>query len=83
MLVRNGKTPLGWRLDELSEENVGIGMLLNPFAIVPKQENADRIVAAFDLLKEWTQTPFFEKREDWEAWVKVFRAKVDILLGAK
>lgn len=48
MIVRNGKAGAGWRLDEVSEDMAtGMEMLMNPFAIVPKEENAERIVNAF------------------------------------
>ena len=49
MIVRNGRAGAGWRLDEVKEGMAsGMEMLMNPFAIVPKEENADRIVAAFE-----------------------------------
>lgn len=52
MITVNGKTGAGWRLDEVTEDGpVGMEMLMNPFAIVPKKENADRIVAAFDAME--------------------------------
>lgn len=51
MIVRNGKTAAGWRLDEIKADMaVGMDMLMNPFAIVPKEENAERIVKAFAAL---------------------------------
>jgi len=50
MIVLNGKVPLGWRLDDLAEQKVGIDFINNPFAIVPKREDAERIVAAFTSL---------------------------------
>lgn len=38
-------------MDELTEHGpVGLEMMANPFAIVPKKENADRIELAFRLL---------------------------------
>ena len=50
MIMKNGKIAAGWRLDEVTEGGpVGMAMLLNPFAIVPKDENADRIELAFEL----------------------------------
>jgi len=33
------------------------------------------------LLKESLNTPFFEKREDWDTWCREFRAKVERALG--
>jgi hypothetical protein len=51
MISINGKTGAGWRMDEVTEHGpVGLEMLANPFAIVPKKENADRIELAFRLL---------------------------------
>lgn len=29
-----------------------------------------------DLLKEWLDTPFFERREDWQRWADDFRPRV-------
>lgn len=82
MITRNGKTQLGWRLDELKEDGpVGMDFLTNPFAIVPKEENAERIEDAFALLSEWRKTPFFDSREAWEGWVAEFGARVDKVLG--
>lgn len=84
MIVRNGKTPIGWRLDEVGEESLGgRGFLENPFAIVPKEENAERIKRAFELLAEWRRTPFFDSREAWERWVDDFGARVDRVLGCR
>jgi hypothetical protein len=52
MIVRNGKTAVGWRLDEITEAGpVGMEMLMNPFAIVPKEENAERVVKAFEIAR--------------------------------
>jgi|SRR3990167_7588764 len=33
-----------------------------------------------DLLVEWRNTPFFETREEWEAWVADFGMRVDAIL---
>lgn len=34
------------------------------------------------LLKESLDTPFYDKREDWESWCRDFRARVDRVVGA-
>lgn len=74
MIMRNGKAAAGWRLDEITEGGpVGVGMLMNPFAIVPKEENADRIVKAFGLLYEWLQVQ--------PAVPSDFRSRVEEVLG--
>jgi hypothetical protein len=78
MIMVNGKTAVGYRLDEVTADGpVGMEMLMNPFAIVPKLENAQRVALAFQLLEEWLNTPFFETREQWEKWVAEFRPKVE------
>lgn len=52
MIMKNGKTGAGWRLDEVTEDGpTGMGMLMNPFAIVPKAENADRVIKAFEVAR--------------------------------
>lgn len=57
MISVNGKTNMGFRLDEVTEDGpVGMEMLMNPFAIVPKKENADRIELAFRLLENLKTT---------------------------
>lgn len=77
MIMINGKSQIGWRLDEVTEDMAGgMEMLMNPFAIVPKLENAERVQKAFALLKEWLNTPFFGTKEEWEKWVAEFRPKV-------
>jgi hypothetical protein len=52
MIIRNGKSDFGWRLDDLSSGKAGIAMLMAPFAIVPDEKDADRIVKAFEVLPE-------------------------------
>lgn len=50
--IRNGKAIYGWRIDSVSPEGlVGLEMLQNPVAIVPKKENADLIAAAPELFE--------------------------------
>ena len=44
LLVINGLTAAGYRIDDMHEERVGFDMLNNPFAIVPKLESAREIV---------------------------------------
>jgi len=52
MIMRNGKTAAGWRLDEISGDMAGgMEMLMNPFAIVPKEKNVERIVKAFEVAR--------------------------------
>ena len=46
-LVVNGRTAVGYRVDRLDTEAVGIEFLRHPFAIVPKLEDAQQIVALF------------------------------------
>lgn len=67
MIMRNGKTAAGWRLDEVKADMpVGMEMLMNPFAIVPKEENAERIVKAFEALESLERAAeVMEKYADW------------------
>ena len=44
--MRNGKAAIGWRLDSINEGTVGLGYLMNPAAIVPKEEDADFVALA-------------------------------------
>ncbi len=39
----NGRNALGWRIDRIADDNVGLDMLRNPVAIVPDKKYADRI----------------------------------------
>lgn len=49
MIMRNGRTSVGWRLDDCGEGmKTGFDLLMNPFAIVPDDKNADAIVSAFE-----------------------------------
>ncbi len=82
MIMLNGQTTQGfWRLDEVRADGpVGMDFLMNPFALVPKQENAERIVQVFRLLREWMDTPFFEKKEDFDKWKEQFRPRVEAAL---
>lgn len=81
MITRNGKTPAGWRMDEVNEDSPGgLGMLMNPFAIVPKQENAERIEIAFRLLGELKE---IYKKDDASValWVQEHRPEIDQVVG--
>jgi hypothetical protein len=49
--IVNGKTPIGWRIDSVSENApVGIEMLQNPVAIALTRENAELLATSWDLL---------------------------------
>jgi hypothetical protein len=48
---------------------------------IDERARADRILAVLrevsSLLEESLNTPFFEKREEWETWCRIFRARVE------
>ena len=84
MIMVNGKSQIGWRLDEVTGDMAGgMEMLMNPFAIAPKEENAKRVVEAFRLLREWLDVPLFATKEEWEKWVAEFRPRVEAVVGKK
>jgi hypothetical protein len=81
MIMRNGKTAAGWRMDEVNDDSPSaLGMLLNPFAIVPKQENAERIEIAFQLLAELSKI-VTKDDSTVAAWVQVHRPEIDRVVG--
>lgn len=81
MIMRNGKTSAGWRMDEVNDESpVGMGMLMNPFAIVPKQENAERIEIAFQLLTD-LKAVVMKDDATVAAWVQAHRTEIDKVVG--
>jgi len=86
MIMRNGKTPAGWRMDEVNESSPsGLGMLMNPFAIVPQQENAERIETAFEILGDVKKLQEIEDRQALGArlmdWFDRNKANVDKVVG--
>jgi len=59
LLIVNGHTPMGYRIDDLDADRVGIDLLRNPFAIVPKLKDAELICKAVmstvDKGEKWLQ----------------------------
>lgn len=44
--MRNGKTQLGWRIDDCEPNKVGMAMLMNPVGIIVSDANADFVAEA-------------------------------------
>jgi hypothetical protein len=61
---------MGWRMDEMTASGpVGLEMLANPFAIVPKEQNAERIELAFRLLGSMKNLMEGKDKTTWGAWM--------------
>ncbi len=51
--VINGKTAAGWRIDSINPQGMsGFDHIMNPVAIVPKEDDAKLIILAPKLLKQ-------------------------------
>lgn len=50
-LTINGRTPAGWRIDDMDNLSEGMDFIRNPFAVSPSQDNAERIVKAFEAVR--------------------------------
>lgn len=51
--IANGRSPVGWRIDDIGPDApIGLQMLGNPVAIVPKKENLPLIATAPELLQQ-------------------------------
>ena len=82
MIMRNGKTNIGWRMDEVTEKGpVGMDMLSNPFAIVPDKENAERIELAFELLTDLKKIVEKGGTLPLESWLGSKKVQIDKVVG--
>lgn len=64
--IVNGQTRFGWRIDDLAGGRVGLDLLSNPVALVPRHEDAElicRLAAAGARCADWLDAYAQEQRD--------------------